>query len=213
MKLTILIVWTIILTVNCDSNNQNSNSENLVDISDVNKPNEEIYSNPQFSIDSTKWISKDKNDVINFFNKILPSKPNFSADQIIGLFTLTETPVVSYPNIFILDNTMDTNPPSMDQLARELKAIPAVIESKLSNDQEISDVINEAKLEQPLLIREKNLILIEANAKRKEGVEIGVRQAMFFKKRKLIAVQFSYIKGRDDKHLIDFNKIVESFKM
>lgn len=173
-----------------------------------NTGNEEVLSqNIQFEIDETVWYKQDNAHVVAYFEELLGQKPGFTKDQILGAYSIDQTKKFGYPMMIVIKTTMSRDAPSFDQLEKELDFLPVQLEAQSSS---LSKYAEQLSFSKPILVREKNLILMETTGVQAGGAKIVMRQGMFFRGRKLIAVQFSYIRDRDDEYLKDFSKIIDT---
>lgn len=166
-----------------------------------------------FEIDSSKWYVQNPIDVIKFMEG-MGQLPNMKEENIVGLFTYEQFPVINYPSIMILNTKSSSDPPPIDQLEKEFGAMTFSLEDfDKRTEKNLSELISEFDFKKPILIKEKRQLLMETTAQIPNNQTLKVRQSIFFRGRNIVVVQISYIQNRDEKHLEDFNRIVETIEL
>lgn len=166
----------------------------------------------KFELDSSKWYIQKPEDFIAFLTSI-DAQPEETEENIVGLFTYNKTPILNYPSIMILNTRTFMDPPPMDELEKELGAMSLTLDDvEDAYKTELDDNVESFKFDKPVLIKEKQLVMLESTADLGNNQILKIRQSMFFKKKNLIVVQISYIENRDEKHLADYNRVVETIK-
>jgi len=164
-----------------------------------------------FEIDTSRWIYQEPSEVIKYFEELGGVKPRLSENDLIAVYSTSKYPVVNFPLIMIADKDIGHKPPSFDQIERELNAMTAELD-EIDPSGSMQETISDWDFKKPLLIREKQLILMEFNSIREDGSKIDYRQGIFFKETRIINIQLVFYKGRDDEYLADFNRIIDTFK-
>lgn len=165
-----------------------------------------------FKIDSSKWYIQNPIDVIEF-KEGLGQLPNMKKENIVGLFTYEQFPVINYPSIMILNTKSSSDPPPIDQLEKEFGAITFSLEDfDKRTETNLSEHIKVFDFKKPILIKEKRQLLMETTAQISNNQTLKVRQSIFFRGRNIVVVQISYIKNRDEKYLEDFNRVIETIE-
>lgn len=206
MKKIIAFFVIGIVFSNCEPQTEKSNQSSSKSSTEIQN-NEIIY-----EIDSSKWYVQNPKDLIEFMSSS-GQEPRFKDSEIVGLFTQNRSPVLNYPSIMIMNTKTLVDPPSLSQLEKELGAMTLSLEDvERDNKMELNEVVKDFDFETPILIKEKRLILMETTAQIQENQTLKIRQSMYFRGRNIVAIQISYVEGRDDKYLEDFNKIVETIE-
>ena len=198
MKNLITFLVLGLVLASCDSSSKNSSSGEL--------QNSAI----KYEIDTSKWYVQEPKALIEFMDN-LGQKAQFKEPEIVALYTHSEFPVMNYPSIMILNTKTSAAPPSLDQLEKQLGAMTMSLEDVENKmNLELSESIEGFDFKKPILIKEKRLIIMETTAQILGDQTLKIRQSMYFKGRNILAIQISYIEGKDEEYLEDFNKIVET---
>lgn len=163
-----------------------------------------------YEINAAKWKEQPKDKIVDYFEQLLGERPAFTPEQIVGVYTKkNQADNFTYPFIMILDNTLQSGVPDIEAFAQQLKALPADLSKKAEG---LKGYTKDLEFKQPILVKEKNLLLMETIAGTSDDLTLVVRQGMFFKGQRVVAVQFSYVENRDEEYLEDFSQIIETLK-
>ena len=198
-KTTLLTyLFSLIITI-CSSQARSSNNSEIINVNEIS-----------YELDTSNWYSQKSSNVVDFMKRSgLVSQ--FSEDEIIATYTYKKYPVLNYPSIMIVNTTASADPPPMDQLEKEIGAITFSL-NDVDPTQKLRNYINNWDFSKPILIKEKKQIIMESKVQLEDGSNLKIRQTMFFRKRKMLIIQISYITHRDEKHLEDFQRIIETIK-
>lgn len=162
-----------------------------------------------YILDTTIWHIKNKSDALNSINKTTNGTSDLQENQIAGIYTIDTAAGITYPFIMVTETKSDSEPPSMDQLERELNAISVSLDEINPN---LKVIINGVKMDRPVLIRKKKLILMNVIADAQQNQQIILKQAHYFVGKRIISIQLSYLKDQHEKYVDAFSKIVETIK-
>ncbi|MEL7250330.1 MAG: hypothetical protein AAFO03_18035, partial [Bacteroidota bacterium] len=99
-----------------------------------------------------------------------------------------------------------------EQDAKAVDALELSMDDVRQNTKLREEVLN-FTMERPVLLQDKQLLLLEAKARRKTGEIINNRQAVFLRGRRLYAIQLSFLSGQANNGLEDFQRIIEEIEL
>ena len=197
-QITLLLI-IFLISINCIGQVENTSKI-------VSFDNEKI----SYDFDASKWHAQSPAEVISYMAKSgLGTQIN--EKDLVAVYTYNESPIINYPSIMVLNTKTTTDPPPMDIIEKELGAISFSLDD-IDPKKKLKDYYSEFDFQKPILIKEKNQILMETTGRLATGETLKVRQTMFFEMRNMVVVQISYIENRDEKYLADFNRILETLK-
>ncbi|MFZ1790478.1 MAG: hypothetical protein WAT92_19305 [Saprospiraceae bacterium] len=206
MKKIIIFLLYGLVQSSCNSPSDKSDQPIKINVDSIE--NDDII----FDIDSSKWYAQKPSELLVML-KLLGQPPQFKESEIVGLFTYNKSPVINYPSIMIVNKHIASEPPSLSQLERELGAMTITLEEiEKQNKMKLGEFIGGLDFKTPILIKDKQLILTETTAQILKNQTLKIRQAIFYRGKSIMTIQFSYIEGRDNDHLKDYNRIVESIQ-
>ncbi|MEO0728061.1 MAG: hypothetical protein AAFZ63_26175 [Bacteroidota bacterium] len=163
-------------------------------------------------LDKGSWYEQDAEAVDAFFKEVAAAGPGGPAAKVVGAFTRSQAPAISYPLLASMVTYLQTTPPTIEQLAKAVDALELSMDDVRQNTKLREEVLN-FTMERPVLLQDKQLLLLEAKARRKTGEIINNRQAVFLRGRRLYAIQLSFLSGQANNGLEDFQRIIEEIEL
>ncbi len=158
------------------------------------------------------WYEQDAEEVDAFYNEIAAAGPGGPTAKVVGAFTRSETPTISYPLLTTLVTYLQTTLPTIEQLAKAVDALELSMEDIRQNSRMRQELLN-FTMERPVLFQEKQMLLLQSKARRKTGEVVNNRQAIFLRDRRLYAIQLSFLSGQSNNGLEDFQSIIEAIEL
>ena len=200
------IVYEIILNEEIKSYDKRKEHEHITDKSHETKValDDEINK----LIGQKKWHKQKKEDALRFTNQILKNKTEvINPWEVVGIYTKEENPIINFPFIMVVDKKTKAKVPSLELLENQVNGISVSLKD-ISPNKDLSNIVKNLNLKQPLLIRSKNMIILEAEADFAANRKTIVRQVIFYEDYRFKIIQIAYLKGKHEKYIEDFNKVV-----
>lgn len=163
-------------------------------------------------LNAGSWYEQDAEEVDAFFKEVAAAGPGGPAAKVVGAFTRSQAPAISYPLLASMVTYLQTTPPTIEQLAKAVDALELSMDDVRQNTKLREEVLN-FTMERPVLLQDKQLLLLEAKARRKTGEVVNNRQAIFLRGRRLYAIQLSFLSGQTNNGLEDFQRIIEEIEL
>lgn len=157
------------------------------------------------------WYEQDAEVVDEFFKQNAAAGPGGAAAKVVGAFTRSKTPAISYPMLTMLVSYLRTTPPTTAELASAVGALELTM-SDVRQNRLLREEVRAFTMEQPVFIEEKEMLLLKSKAQRKSGELVYSHQAIFIRGRKMYAIQLSFVDGQTNTGLEDFQRIIEEVK-